>query len=1019
MVDIAQGTNVLHIAALAGELCVTSAVATRASHVALESVHRDRASDSLVLLELLLAAIGGQEERGIASTELRQIALTGICDVSTQKLTVAADWAALDKGIDASRELERIAESSRDPAARSDARFRAGNLLAAPFMAIESVAAYPALAHQWRNRAADDLVFKRLLATGQRGKLPHEFLAESERHLRAALGNYGWASEAQCAGILVSVLRWREALGVISTGKHHDVDPDELERLCHRAIGDGLTTEYSLSVSICGVLQAIGRAYPARILDRVITADPEELYRSVGPTALGSVISNVITILIPEPDRAFEVLQRFYPAIERLETRAREDVLRSMGHLFWLEPILNVVNSELDEPSKFEAYARATPLGSLERVRRLAASADRWACEGVVRNDLLREARASDPEFASAHNELFRILDGVVHADAGAALATRPERRTKALQHLGKSAAMFAELGLGNALLESLDHVAKLCEQATQSEAKIVLNTLAPHALAIAIAAEPASSTRLQELWYLLLSRFGFGNPSWLRVRLHSISGRSPRPRMLDGASIFTLQQLVNGFRYAALLEGDSGISVAEVPEAAENLTLLTEMQALGAVADPHVAHLDRELELVVPVDDTQKPGPARPAREVQENLERSFDRMLQIAFLRRSGEPRLATIDEIASSLPDDALIWSMARALYHPPLNSTIWSTLVSSEGSIAIEQQAQPLLRGGLDIEGYRLTGLEALVFGARLEISKVRPGLGSGETAQTNFLTDVFGPVAKALLDYASAGYKRLVIIPDGPLHFFPFHLMNLGDGLLADHFLTTIAPSVRHAVPTLVHPDRGGRAVSSFGMSFSSGEGQYSALPGANSESTTVASAFGESCFQDNEATKERVLAALSRDRRVHIATHGSHHPSAPAFQSIVLSDGGGGLVRLFAYEVLSLDLRGLEVVSLGACETGLGRVDLFGNLRGITSSLLARGVRCVIAALWPVSDAAAELFFGTFYRELAAGTDAPQAFQAAQFLTRTQFPALRDWAPFVYIGSALGPVGAEKSSSTS
>ena len=60
MVDIAQGTNVLHIAALAGELCVTSAVATRASHVALESVHRDRASDSLVLLELLLAAIGGQ-----------------------------------------------------------------------------------------------------------------------------------------------------------------------------------------------------------------------------------------------------------------------------------------------------------------------------------------------------------------------------------------------------------------------------------------------------------------------------------------------------------------------------------------------------------------------------------------------------------------------------------------------------------------------------------------------------------------------------------------------------------------------------------------------------------------------------------------------------------------------------------------------------------------------------------------------------------------------------------------------
>jgi len=144
-----------------------------------------------------------------------------------------------------------------------------------------------------------------------------------------------------------------------------------------------------------------------------------------------------------------------------------------------------------------------------------------------------------------------------------------------------------------------------------------------------------------------------------------------------------------------------------------------------------------------------------------------------------------------------------------------------------------------------------------------------------------------------------------------------------------------------------------------------------------------------------------VLDGLRTARYVHIAAHGRHNVDAASFQSILLAGSPG---RLAAHRISACDLRGLALVTLSACETGLGRFDRGDNLRGIPAALLLSGVRSVIGTLWSVSSAAATVFFTALYGALSQGDQVANAYRTAQASTREALPAYADWGAFVLIG---------------
>jgi len=161
-----------------------------------------------------------------------------------------------------------------------------------------------------------------------------------------------------------------------------------------------------------------------------------------------------------------------------------------------------------------------------------------------------------------------------------------------------------------------------------------------------------------------------------------------------------------------------------------------------------------------------------------------------------------------------------------------------------------------------------------------------------------------------------------------------------------------------------------------------------------------------------DATRERLLAALPGASVAHIATHGDVNEAEPERSGLWLAAADSGAAqRLEAGDVLGLRLDA-SLVTLSACETGLGRVERGEGVVGLARAFLAGGARSVIVSLWPVNDRSTADLMKRFYGEALAGRRSRAAALAEAKRTLLARDATRSpyyWAPFILIGEA-GPL---------
>ncbi len=116
------------------------------------------------------------------------------------------------------------------------------------------------------------------------------------------------------------------------------------------------------------------------------------------------------------------------------------------------------------------------------------------------------------------------------------------------------------------------------------------------------------------------------------------------------------------------------------------------------------------------------------------------------------------------------------------------------------------------------------------------------------------------------------------------------------------------------------------------------------------------------------------------------------------------ADGTDGI--LTALEVLALNLEGTELVTLSACETGVGQIQVGEGVYSLNRAFQEAGAKAVLSTLWNISDNGTQKFMQSFYQRFLNGISAQQSLQETQ-MEFIQSEALQDpyyWAAFVMTG---------------
>jgi CHAT domain-containing protein len=321
----------------------------------------------------------------------------------------------------------------------------------------------------------------------------------------------------------------------------------------------------------------------------------------------------------------------------------------------------------------------------------------------------------------------------------------------------------------------------------------------------------------------------------------------------------------------------------------------------------------------------------------------------------------------------------------------------------------------------------------------------------EVAGEQLRRAVFDPLLEKL-----EGRKRLVISTDGELSTLPFEALPTGDGRhLIDTYLVSYAISGRepirfgtvsdgrHSTAPLIigapNYNLGSELADEQALDHKTplpvrgANYRFNSLEGTRLEVAEVASKLMTVGQRPELLTGDDALESKVKDckhpRILHIASHGFvvsvgggiGTPLQP-LRDLPLTRAGlalGGANTVFqgkmtasraedgiltAEDVLTMNLRGTELVILSACETGLGEVRVGEGVLGMQRAFRVAGAWSLVMSLWKVPDQATYALIVAFYDQLLKGVSRAEALRNAQLIIKSTHPAPLYWAGFICHG---------------
>jgi len=244
-------------------------------------------------------------------------------------------------------------------------------------------------------------------------------------------------------------------------------------------------------------------------------------------------------------------------------------------------------------------------------------------------------------------------------------------------------------------------------------------------------------------------------------------------------------------------------------------------------------------------------------------------------------------------------------------------------------------------------------------------------------------------------------NTVFIVPHGPLHALAFQSVRVNGRYLIETHTVSYAPSasiLKFCREKFVHPSNG--------LPFE-GSPLLVGVPDDRishvvAEIQTLSDILGDAdVLLGDDATFARVSQITPSCGVLHLAAHALFRPEAPLLSSIRLADQW-----VTVQDIYNLDL-GANLVTLSACETGLGHDSGGDDLVGLVRGFLYAGAASLIVSLWTVDDESMTHLMTDFYSRWLAGNSKADALRQAQLalLAKDEYEHPYYWSPLILIGS--------------
>ncbi|MCB0707173.1 MAG: tetratricopeptide repeat protein [Saprospiraceae bacterium] len=261
-------------------------------------------------------------------------------------------------------------------------------------------------------------------------------------------------------------------------------------------------------------------------------------------------------------------------------------------------------------------------------------------------------------------------------------------------------------------------------------------------------------------------------------------------------------------------------------------------------------------------------------------------------------------------------------------------------------------------------------------------------------------------------------NRLLIIPDGSLHYLPFDCL-VGQpvgpnsawrdmSFLLNQYSVGYAYTVDLLLRPVTHYSRSASKMLAVAPDFKA-EGDLDPLLYNEEEVNSVSTKWPGTILSGPDATKERFRKEAPNYQVLHLATHASANDTMGSYSYLAFQGNqrGGDSTRLFARELYNMRLPA-DLVVLSACETGVGEWQRGEGMISLARGFFYSGSKSLLTSLWKLDDRSSSQLMTSFYGYLLKGETKDLALQQAKLDFIRESSSVRAhpfyWASFVPVG---------------